>query len=112
MVRNPFLKFNGQRMGDLAWSRNDEVNILQLFAMPTDITGGGGFTGIPTRELYEAYQPGDTRRAATVLAPGEEHPDPLIDISMYDGIDINTVGTVAEPWTGEISRNQIRILGC
>ncbi|WP_350289599.1 RagB/SusD family nutrient uptake outer membrane protein [uncultured Croceitalea sp.] len=86
--------------GDLSWNRNDEVNILQLFAMPTDITGGGGFTGIPSKELYDAFEPGDTRREATVIAPGEEHPDPLIDINMYDGIDINTVGTVAEPWTG------------
>ncbi|WP_298505156.1 RagB/SusD family nutrient uptake outer membrane protein [uncultured Maribacter sp.] len=108
---------------DLSWSRNDEVNILQLFAMPTDITGGGGFTGIPSKELYDAYEPGDMRRIATVTAPGEEHPDPLIDISQYeikiptgeldadgepiyltddngDFIYINTVGTVEEPWTG------------
>ncbi len=85
---------------DLSWGRNDEVNILQLFAMPTDITGGGGFHGIPSKELYDAYEPGDTRRAATVLAPGEEHPDPLIDIINYDGVNINTVGTVANPWTG------------
>ncbi len=85
---------------DLSWSRNDEVNILQLFAMPTDITGGGGFTGIPTKALYDAYEPGDTRRAATVIGPGEEHTDPLIDIIDYDGVDINTCGTVAEPWTG------------
>ncbi|TGV01302.1 RagB/SusD family nutrient uptake outer membrane protein [Flavivirga rizhaonensis] len=85
---------------DLSWGRNDEVNILQLFAMPTDITGGGGFTGIPSKELYDAFEPGDLRRSATVLAPGEEHPDPLIDIINYDGVDINTVGTVAEPWTG------------
>ncbi|WP_346880908.1 RagB/SusD family nutrient uptake outer membrane protein [uncultured Algibacter sp.] len=86
--------------GDLSWGRNDEVNILQLFAMPTDITGGGGFTGIPTKELYNAFQPGDTRRAATVIAPGEEHTDPLIDIINYDGVDINTCGTVANPWVG------------
>lgn len=85
---------------DLSWNRNDEVNILQLFAMPTDITGGGGFTGIPSKELYDAYEDGDTRRMATVLAPGEEHPDPLIDINMYDGVEINTVGTVDDPWTG------------
>ncbi len=86
--------------GDLAWSRNDEVNILQLFAMPTDITGGGGFAGIPTKELYDSFEPGDLRRQATVIGPGEEHPDPDIDISMYDGVTINTCGTVAEPWTG------------
>ncbi|WP_298475697.1 RagB/SusD family nutrient uptake outer membrane protein [uncultured Maribacter sp.] len=85
---------------DLSWSRNDEVNILQLFAMPTDITGGGGFTGIPSKELYDAYEPGDTRRIATVIAPGDEHPDPEINIIDYDGVEINTVGTVAEPWTG------------
>ncbi len=86
--------------GDLGWNRNDEVNILQLFAMPTDITGGGGFTGIPSKELYDAFEPGDTRRMATVIAPGEEHPDPNINIIDYDGVEINTVGTVAEPWTG------------
>jgi len=86
--------------GDLSWSRNDEVNILQLFSMPTDITGGGGFAGIPTQELYDSFEPGDLRRPATVIAPGEEHPDPLINISMYDGVDINTAGTVADPWTG------------
>lgn len=86
--------------GDLAWSRNDEVNILQLFAMPTDITGGGGFAAIPTQELYDSFEDGDLRRQATVLAPGEEHPDPKINIIDYDGVDINTVGTMAEPWTG------------
>ena len=85
---------------DLSWNRNDEVNILQLFAMPTDITGGGGFAGIPQKELYDSFESGDLRRAATVIAPGEEHTDPLIDINMYDGIDINTVGTVDNPWTG------------
>ncbi len=68
--------------------------------MPTDITGGGGFAGIPTRELYESFEEGDLRRQATVIAPGEEHPDEMIDISMYDGVDINTCGTVEAPWTG------------
>lgn len=86
--------------GDLGWNRNDEVNILQLFAMPTDITGGGGFTGIPTKELYDSFEPGDLRRQATILAPGDEHPDPDINIIDYDGVSINTVGTVANPWTG------------
>lgn len=86
--------------GDLGWNRNDEVNILQLFAMPTDITGGGGFAGIPRQELFDSYEDGDLRRQATVIGPGEEHPDPLIDISMYDGVEINTLGTVEDPWTG------------
>ncbi|WP_109438162.1 MULTISPECIES: RagB/SusD family nutrient uptake outer membrane protein [Aquimarina] len=86
--------------GDLSWNRNDEVNILQLFAMPTDITGGGGFAGIPRKELYDSFEPGDLRRQATVIGPGEEHPDPLIDINMYEGVDINTCGTIADPWTG------------
>ncbi|WP_289041168.1 RagB/SusD family nutrient uptake outer membrane protein [uncultured Zobellia sp.] len=86
--------------GDLGWNRNDEVNILQLFAMPTDITGGGGFTGIPTKELYDSFEPGDLRLRATIIGPGEEHPDPLINIIDYEGIDINTCGTVEEPWVG------------
>jgi len=85
---------------DLGWNRNDEVSILQLFAMPTDITGGGGFAGIPRKELYDSFEAGDLRRQATVIGPGEEHPDPNIDISMYDGVTINTAGTVADPWTG------------
>ncbi|MDO5988064.1 RagB/SusD family nutrient uptake outer membrane protein [Flavivirga amylovorans] len=86
--------------GDLGWNRNDEVSIWQLFSMPTDITGGGGFAGLPRKDLYDSFEAGDLRRQATVLAPGEEHPDPLINIIDYDGVDINTVGTVAEPWTG------------
>ncbi len=86
--------------GDLGWSRNDEVSILQLFAMPTDITGGGGFAGIPRKQYYDSFEPGDLRRTATVIGPGEEHPDPLIDILDYDGVDINTCGTVDDPWTG------------
>lgn len=87
--------------GDLSWGRNDEVNILQLFTMPADITGGNGaFAGIPTRDLWESFEDGDLRRQATVIGPGEEHPDPLIDIIMYDGIEINTAGTIDDPWTG------------
>lgn len=86
--------------GDLGWNRNDEVSILQLFAMPTDITGGGGFAGLAREGLYNSFEAGDLRRAATVIAPGETHPDPLINIIDYDGVSINTCGTVANPWTG------------
>ena len=91
--------------GDLSWGRNDEVSILQLFTMPSDIRNGdGAFAGIPTRELWESYEPGDLRRPATVIGPDEEHPDPLIDINMYDGITINTVGTADDPWTSAIGQ--------
>ncbi|MEO9872306.1 RagB/SusD family nutrient uptake outer membrane protein [Ekhidna sp.] len=87
--------------GDLSWGRNDEVSILQLFTMPADIRNGdGAFAGIPTQELWASFEAGDLRRQATVIGPDEEHPDPLIDINMYDGIDINTAGTAADPWTG------------
>lgn len=90
---------------DLSWNRNDETTFLTSFTMPNEI-GGGGFGGLPTEALFNSFEDGDLRRNATVIGPGEEHPDPSIDISTYErgsnsGLDtpLNTVGTVAEPWT-------------
>ncbi|MEO1010284.1 MAG: RagB/SusD family nutrient uptake outer membrane protein [Bacteroidota bacterium] len=90
--------------GDLSWGRTDNVVFLQSFSMPNEIANGGGFS-VAAQALFDSYEEGDLRRRASVIGPGEEHPDPLINISDYPNIQanfggINTCGTVAEPWLG------------
>jgi len=85
--------------GDLTWNRDDNNTYLQSFCMPQEINGGG-YGGYPTEELYESFEPGDERRDATIIPPGGEHPDPSIDIINYANVDINTAGTVDNPWYG------------
>ncbi len=85
--------------GDLSWGRNDEVTLLPVISMPAEIgPGGGAFEGIPRKELYDSFEDGDLRKLATVVGPGDEHPDPIINLEDYERVDINTVGTIAEPW--------------
>src|SRR5690606_11615790 len=90
--------------GDLGWNRNEEKTYLQSFVMPAEINGGC-YGGLPTAALYNSFEAGDLRRDYTIIAPGAEHPDPLINISDYPNVQanyggINTAGTVAEPWYG------------
>jgi hypothetical protein len=45
------------------------------------------------------------RKRASVIGPGDEHPDPLIKIPEYPKVKsnyggINTVGTISKPWMG------------
>ena len=96
------IQFNDN--GDLGWNRNEEKTFLQSFNMPSEINGGS-YGGIPTEALYDSFEAGDLRRDFTVIAPGEEHPDPLINISDYPNIQanyggMNTLGTKEEPWLG------------
>lgn len=90
--------------GDLSWGRNDNVTYLQSFCMPNEIANGGGYVAA-TKTLYDSFEDGDIRRTWTVIGPGEEHPQANINISDYPYVkqnlgSINTVGTVANPWTG------------
>lgn len=90
--------------GDLGWNRNSEKTFLQSFIMPAEINGGC-YGGLPTAALYNSFEDGDLRRDYTIIPPGGEHPDPLINISDYPGVQdnyggINTLGTEAEPWLG------------
>ena len=96
------IQFNDE--GNLGWERNEEKTFLQSFNMPNEINSGG-YGGIPTKALYDSYEEGDLRRDYTIVAPGFEHPDPLINISDYPNIQanfggINTAGTAEEPWFG------------
>lgn len=90
--------------GDLSWGRNDNVTFLQSFCMPQE-AGGGGAYAVATQGLYDSFEAGDTRKAASVIGPGDEHPDALINISDYPNVadnfgGINTCGTVDAPWLG------------
>tara|TARA_R110002049_G_scaffold61453_5_gene163712 strand:+ start:11118 stop:12674 length:1557 start_codon:yes stop_codon:yes gene_type:complete len=96
------IQFNDN--GDLGWNRNEEKTYLQAFNMPSEINGGS-YGGIPTEALYNSFESGDLRRDYTIIAPGSEHPDSLINISDYPNIianfgGINTAGTKEEPWLG------------
>jgi tetratricopeptide (TPR) repeat protein len=97
------LQFN-DGIGDLSWGRDDNVTYLQSFCMPAEIGKGGGYAA-STKGLHDSFESGDSRKAATVIGPGETHPDPLIKISEYENIienygGMNTCGTVDAPWYG------------
>lgn len=90
--------------GDLSWGRSDNVVFLQSFSMPNEIANGGGYSAA-AKTFYDSFEEGDLRRTASVIGPGEEHPDPLINISSYPYVEnnlggINTNGTVENPWLG------------
>ncbi|MEN9909883.1 MAG: hypothetical protein RLZZ540_3042 [Bacteroidota bacterium] len=89
--------------GDLSWGRNDNVSNIQSFNMPNEINGGG--YAAASKNYYDSFEPGDLRKSASVIGPGDEHPDPLIKISEYPKVKakyggINTCGTLAQPWKG------------
>jgi hypothetical protein len=101
--------------GTRSWGRSNDANWLQSFNMPEEITGLGFESASPN--LYASFEDGDTRKLATVIGPGDEHPSPAIQIKNYsrvkqgfaagdpryigtDGKIINTAGTVAKPWIG------------
>ncbi len=98
-----------------SWGRSNDANWLQSFNMPEEITGLGFESASP--KLYASFENGDTRKLATIIGPGDEHPSPAIEIKNYsrvkqgfasndqryigtNGQIINTAGTVAKPWIG------------
>lgn len=90
--------------GNLDWSRNDNVCYIQSFCMPNEINNGGGYAGA-SKNYYDSFEAGDLRKKASVIGPGDEHPDPLIRIADYPNIKakydgINTCGTIDKPWLG------------
>lgn len=101
--------------GTRSWGRSNDANWLQSFNMPEEITGMGYESASP--KLYASFQNGDTRKLATIIGPGDEHPSPVIAIKNYSRVQqgfaagdpryigdngqiINTAGTVAKPWIG------------
>ncbi|MBL7697120.1 MAG: RagB/SusD family nutrient uptake outer membrane protein [Chitinophagaceae bacterium] len=101
--------------GTRSWGRSNDATWLQSFNMPEEITGLGFESASPS--LYASFQSGDTRKLASIIGPGDEHPSPAIKIKNYvkvqqgfangdpryigtDGNIINTAGTPAKPWIG------------
>lgn len=82
----------------------DDVTFWQSFCMPWEISNGGSYSA-GTKEFYDSFEAGDDRKLATILGPGDENPDPVININEYVNVffnydGINTVGTVENPWKG------------
>jgi starch-binding outer membrane protein, SusD/RagB family len=101
--------------GTRSWGRSNDATWLQSFNMPEEITGLGFESA--NQKLYASFESGDTRKLASVIGPGDEHPSPAIKIKNYvkvqqgfangdpryigdDGKIINTAGTVSKPWIG------------
>ncbi|MEL7588484.1 MAG: RagB/SusD family nutrient uptake outer membrane protein [Prolixibacteraceae bacterium] len=94
--------------GNMSWGAwNVNNHWIATFGMPEEISGFG--YAYADRKLYDSFQEGDTRKLATVIGPGDEHPSPSIQISLYpkviqnhtqNGVTINTLGTVENPWMG------------
>lgn len=83
----------------------DNTNGLWLnsFCLPEEV----GLTGYAfvDKKLYESFENADTRKLATVIGPGDAHPDPAILIKNYTNVKnnwggINTCGTIDHPWKG------------
>jgi hypothetical protein len=81
----------------------NDTQWISAFCMPEETTNMGYAYVNPA---YPAsFEANDARRRATVIGPGETHPDPKISISNYQRVidkygGINTCGTVANPWKG------------
>lgn len=109
--------------GTQSWGAGNEVAWISDFSWPEEISNFGYDYGNPG--LYLSYQPGDTRKLATIIGPGDSSVSPGIisrgGISSYplvksgfastnaatkakytgdDGRIINTVGTRSNPWYG------------
>jgi hypothetical protein len=133
------LQFQNPAGGKEDWNANNndnsgtgtnEVTWMSSFGMPWEITSlGYTYAG---KNLYDSFEPGDTRKLATVIGPGDENPSPDIiamgGIKSYpnvitgfnstdaptkahytgtDGKIINTVGKVTDVWTGN-DNSQLR----
>ncbi len=107
------------------WSyNNNEVTWMSSFMFPWETSNFGYTYG--NKLLYTSFENGDSRKLATIIGPGDEHPSPGIiargGIKSYaqvqqgfagklslpashftgdDGKIMNTCGTVANPWLGD-----------
>ena len=109
--------------GTQSWGPSNEVAWIGTFGMPEEVSNFGYDYG--NKGLYDGFQAGDLRKAATIIGPGDINPSPGIigrgGIKSYplviagfassdaavkakytgtDGDIINTCGTVARPWVG------------
>lgn len=89
---------------NMEWSTTNDVQWISTFGMPWEVTNFG--YAYADKKLYDSYEAGDERKAATVIGPGDTHPSPNIQISMYPKVQqnyggMNTLGTVDNPWKGD-----------
>ncbi|MDP3313708.1 RagB/SusD family nutrient uptake outer membrane protein [Lutibacter sp.] len=96
------IQFNGN--DNLGWGRDNYSTFIQSFSLPNELGGAGLVYANPV--LATIFNPTDTRKVATVIGPGESHPDSTINISSYNSVQeqfdgINTLGTKDKPWLGD-----------
>lgn len=95
--------------GNMSWGAFGVNNQwIASFGTPEEVSGFG--YAYADKSLYDSFQNGDQRKLATVIGPGDEHPSPMIDISIYpkikqkftdaNGVTMNTLGTLDNPWKG------------
>lgn len=105
--------------GTQSWGNGNEVAWISDFSWPEEVSNFGYDYANPG--LYYSFQPGDTRKLATVIGPGDQNISPGIiargGIASYplvvsgfanndpryigdDGKIINTCGTHTKPWYG------------
>lgn len=96
------IQFNGN--DNLGWGRDNYSTFIQSFSLPTEL--GGAALVFANKTLATSFGKNDTRKLATVIGPGEFHPDSSINISSYNSVQeqfqgINTLGTKDKPWLGD-----------
>ncbi|PKP45116.1 MAG: hypothetical protein CVT95_09520 [Bacteroidetes bacterium HGW-Bacteroidetes-12] len=95
------IQFNGNE--NLGWGRDNYSTFIQSFALPKEV--GGAALAFVNPILVNSFEQNDKRRRATVIEPGQTHPDSSINISSYNNVQeqfqgINTLGTKSNPWLG------------
>ncbi|QNF33390.1 RagB/SusD family nutrient uptake outer membrane protein [Adhaeribacter swui] len=82
---------------DQSWGHANETIWFTSFHMPEEASNFG--YSYADQKLYNSFEPGDKRKAATVIGPGDEHASPAIEIKNYPKVKaqfkgINTLGTL------------------
>ena len=110
---------SGSQTWDGGWQNGGEIAWIDDFSWPEEVSNFGYDYGNPG--LWYSYQPGDLRKIATIIGPGDSSVSPGIirkgGIKSYapvisgfasgdirykgdDGKIINTCGTLTRPWYG------------
>lgn len=113
------LPAGGSQSWDGSWQNGGELAWIDDFSWPEEVSNFGYDYGNPG--LWYSYQPGDLRKALTIIGPGDSNVSPGIvargGIRSYplivsgfaagdpryigaDGKTINTCGTLTNPWYG------------
>jgi tetratricopeptide (TPR) repeat protein len=116
------VQFTSETGGAMGWGAFGVNNHwISSFCMPKPVSNFAYAYG--DKKLYDSFQFGDSRKLATIIGPGDEHPSPLINFKDYprlkdwaqwggnnqskeyyqdeSGDPLNTCGTVSKPWLAE-----------